>query len=208
MIYKIPSPAATDAGNVSVRCPACRQQGTFEPIGGIRDAAHGDMRFGQRRCPNPACRAQLFVCIDQNYRVVVSYPAERIDFDSTDIPASVMAALEEAITCHANRCFVASAIMVRKCLEELCTERGATGGNLKERLKSLGNKVLLPNELINGLDDLRLLGNDAAHIESQAYQKVGQEEVEVGIMFTKEVLKAVYQYKTLLAKLQALKKTP
>jgi hypothetical protein len=79
---------------------------------------------------------------------------------------------------------------------------------LKERIKQLGTKVILPQELLEGLDDLRLLGNDAAHIESQEYDKVGQEEVEVGIELAKEVLKAVYQYSALLSRLRALKKNP
>jgi hypothetical protein len=139
---------------------------------------------------------------------LISYPAERIDFDSTDIPTTVVAAFEEAITCHANQCYTAAAIMIRKALEGLCNDRGATGANLRDRLKSLSTKVVLPAELLDGLDDLRLLGNDAAHIESQAYTKVGEEEVEVGVMFTKEVLKAVYQYKALLSKLKSLKKSP
>jgi hypothetical protein len=51
-----------------------------------------------------------------------------------------------------------------------------------------------------------LLGNDAAHIESQEFNTVGKEEVEIGIQFTKEVLKAVFQYSDLLAKLRSLKK--
>jgi len=50
-----------------------------------------------------------------------------------------------------------------------------------------------------------LLGNDAAHIESQEYTKVGKEEVEIGIELAKEVLKAVYQYAALLGRLRALK---
>jgi len=58
---------------------------------------------------------------------------------------------------------------------------------------------------LDGLDDLRLLGNDAAHIESQEYTKVGKEEVEIGIELAKEVLKAVYQYAALLGRLRALK---
>jgi hypothetical protein len=59
--------------------------------------------------------------------------------------------------------------------------------------------------VLDGLDDLRLLGNDAAHIESNVYDRIGREEVEVGIEFTKEVLKAVYQYSALLARLRGLK---
>jgi Domain of unknown function (DUF4145) len=124
------------------------------------------------------------------------------------LPATVVAAFEEAILCHSNRCFIAAAIMVRKTLEELCLERNATGNNLKERIRALGSKVVLPKELLYGLDDLRLLGNDAAHIESQEFNKVGQEEVEIGIEFAKEVLKAVYQYSALLGRLRGLKKPP
>jgi Domain of unknown function (DUF4145) len=188
----------------------CHQRGTFEAIGGndIQISGTGvPMIGGYRRCPDPACFALLMVILE-NGQVRISYPAERIDFDATNVPAAVITSFEEAITCHANQCFVASAIMVRKTLEELCKDRAAQGNNLKERIQALGTKVVLPKELLEGLDDLRLLGNDAAHIESQEYDKVGKEEVEVGIEFAKEVLKAVYQYSALLSRLRALKKTP
>jgi hypothetical protein len=140
--------------------------------------------------------------------LVATYPAERLDFDSTNIPAPVTKALEEAITCHSNECYMASAMMVRKTLEELCHERGASGDNLKLRLRALGTKIVVPQELIEGLDELRLLGNDAAHIESREFDDIGKSEVEVGIEFAREVLKAVYQYSDLLQKLRSLKKTP
>ncbi len=198
---------------VSPRCPACKQKGTFESVGGSKDIRITPglpfTYLGQRRCPNPDCHSHVFVAIKTNVgqrEILISYPAERIDFDTTDVPTSIIESLEEAITCHANGCFVASAIMVRKTLEELCRERNASGSNLKDRIRSLGNLIILPPELLNGLDDLRLLGNDAAHIESQQYAKVGQDEVEVGIELTKEVLKAVYQYAALLSRLRAFKK--
>jgi hypothetical protein len=129
-----------------------------------------------------------------------------IDFDPVNLPDSVRGTLEEAIQCHAQHCFIAAAIMVRKTLEELCFDRKATGGNLKERIRDLGTKIVLPKDLLDGLDDLRLLGNDAAHIESQEFNKVGQEEVEIGLELAKEVLKAVYQYSALLSRLRGLKK--
>jgi HEPN domain-containing protein len=147
----------------------------------------------------------LFVIL-RNNQLVLSFPPVRIDFDATNIPASVVTAFEEAITCHANNCFVASAIMVRKTLEELCRDRQAQGKDLRERIRDLGTKIVLPQELLNGLDDLRLLGNDAAHIESREYEKIGKEEVEIGIEFAKEVLKATYQYSALLARLKSLQK--
>ena len=191
------------------RCPGCGQLGTFELlIGNSQDIAlAGGFRIGERRCPNSECRALIFV-IWRNNNVIRSYPALRIDFDKTNIPGAIVSALEEAITCHANECFIAAAIMVRKTLEEMCRERGGKGKDLKERIRDLGTKIVLPSDLLNGLDDLRLLGNDAAHIESREYDQVGKEEVEIGIEFTKEVLKAMFQYSALLNRLRGLKKTP
>jgi hypothetical protein len=196
---------------VTLRCPVCGGRGTFQYLGSTDIRILSDQRFpriGSRRCPDPSCNALLFFVEDDKGRLIATYPPERIDFDPTNVPTAVLAALEEAVTCHANDCFVAAAIMVRKTLEELCRDRGAVGSDLKARIKALGTKVILPSELLAGLDDLRLLGNDAAHIESREYDKVGKEEVEIGLELAKEVLKAVYQYSALLNRLRALKKTP
>jgi hypothetical protein len=208
-MWKATAIAQAVAPPIGLRCHACRQQGTFENIG-VSDvflSQPPQIYLGMRRCPNVQCNAAIFVT-HSNGRLIESFPAETINFDSTNIPATVVSSLEEAIKCHANQCFTAAAIMVRKTLEELCRDRQATGPNLKERIKALGSKVVLPQDLLAGLDDLRLLGNDAAHIESQEYNKVGREEVEVGIEFTTEVLKAVYQYSALLNRLRSLKKGP
>jgi hypothetical protein len=181
---------------VALRCPACRREGTFDVLAQdvrvLLKSGDGMVTLGQRACPNRECRAHVFVVLDMQGTLAASYPAETIDFDATDLPANVVEAFEEAIKCHSQACYVAAAIMVRKTLEEVCHERGAQGGNLKERVKALGKTVVLPQEMLNGLDDLRLLGNDAAHIESQVFSQVGQEEVEVAIDVTKEILKAVY----------------
>lgn len=207
-IKVISSAAHSPASSVvKICCPKCRHNGTFEPLG-IEDVIVRPSQdiAGVRRCPDPACYSLIFFVGKVGQRDEV-YPPETIDFDATNLPKPVQNALEEAIKCHALRCFTASAIMVRKTLEELCADMKAEGGNLKERIASLGTKVILPKELLEGLDALRLLGNDAAHIGSKTYEAIGPEEVEVGIDFTKEVLKAVYQYAALLAKLNARKKT-
>jgi hypothetical protein len=63
--------------------------------------------------------------------------------------------------------------------------------------------VILPEALVDGLDELRLLGNDATHVEARLYDDVGQEEAELAIDVTKEVLKGVYQYGDLLERMKA-----
>jgi hypothetical protein len=156
-------------------------------------------------CPNKNCHGVVYVVADSS-GILLSFPPKLIDFDATNIPTEIRDALQEAIQCHANDCFMAAAIMVRKTLEELCRERDAKGDNLKNRIRDLRSKVVIPTELLDGIDDLRLLGNDAAHIESTVFDKIGREEVELGIEFAKEVLKAVYQYSDLLARLRAVKR--
>jgi len=96
--------------------------------------------------------------------------------------------------------------MVRRTLEELCADKKAEGKNLQERISALSSTILVPAELLQAAQDIRLLGNDAAHLEARVYDEIGEEEVEVAIELTKELLKAVYQYGSLVDRLKALKK--
>ena len=64
----------------------------------------------------------------------------------------------------------------------------------------------MPSALFDAFDELRLLGNDAAHIESKDYDSIGHEEVGIAIELTKEILKGVYQMSNLVEKLKKLKK--
>ena len=194
---------------VRTRCPACRQRATFDKLGTdlvVGSQGRRALVAGQRRCPDPECHAHLFF-INAGGEPLVTYPPETIDFDSTGLPPGVLGALEEAVTCHANGAFFAAAIMARKTLEELCRDRKAEGENLYERIKALRDSVILPDQLLDGLDDLRLLGNDAVHVESRTYENVGRDEVEIALELTKEVLKAVYQLEHLLRRLRSHKKS-
>ena len=98
--------------------------------------------------------------------------------------------------------------MVRLTFEEVCADRGAKGNNLKERIADLRSKIVIPSELLDAMDELRILGNDAAHIEAKDYESVSKEEATIAIEFTKEILKSLYQYTSLLGKLKSLKQTP
>lgn len=207
MYIKVSSCGRIGGVRVNLRCPHCGRLGVFEALNEINDAVIERIILGQRMCPNRECKGHIFFVQDHYGNIIVSYPSERIDFEKNGIPKNVLSTFEEAITCHANQCYIASAIMIRKTLEEICLDRIVKGENLKERIKDLGNKIVIPNELLLGMDELRLLGNDATHIESREFCAIEQKELEVAIDFTKEILKAVYQYEHLLGKLKSLKKT-
>jgi hypothetical protein len=199
-------PASLQPG---IRCPNCGRQGTFNYFGNVHDVVAGTTLFGQRLCPNTECSAHVFIVMDLRAgKVIVSYPAERLDFDASDIPAPVKAALEEAVTCHAAGAFRGSASMVRRTLEVLCDDRGATGSDLRKRLEDLRGKIPVPAELIAGLQDLRLLGNDAVHFELKSFDDIDEPQSRIAIEVTKEVLKRVYQSATLISQLAAYKRKP
>jgi len=207
MLFKVIDIASGGGRRLSMRCPGCRQLGTFEPITNIPDLfVRPGNWFVQRVCPNTACLAHVFAVHNNSGTVLVSYPPQIIDFDTKNIPAPIIKTFNEALTCHANGLHVATALMIRRTLEELCDNKGAKGTNLKDRISALQSVVVLPKELFIALDDMRLLGNDAAHLEAKTYDSVGESEISVAIELTKEVLKAVYQLDDLVARLRALKK--
>ncbi len=201
---------------VNLRCPHCRHVGAFSGVGNCTDLAWSEpgppphnqaihFAAGTRRCPNTECLSLVQVVL-QSGSLVESFPPEVIDFDSTNLPPDILSSLEEAIKAHAAGCFRASALMVRRVLEELCDDKKATGSDLKQRLAALSTSVVVPKELLDAADELRLLGNDAAHISAKNYDTIGTNEAELAIELAKELLKAVYQYASLVDRLKALKK--
>lgn len=197
---------------VKIRCPACRHAGAFNGYKNVYDIQwSNDNAYyeyaGMRKCPNPDCGALVFVAWNaSNGKDVTVFPSELIDFDATSLPPKLLSSLEEAIGCHAAGCYKASALMVRRVLEELCEDKQAVGKNLKDRISSLKSVAVIPSELINAADELRILGNDAAHVEAKDYDQIGKNESELAIELAKELLKAVYQYANLVSRLKALKK--
>jgi hypothetical protein len=207
---------------VNLRCPTCGRLGAFGAVkSDISDAQWkqpwdeaergekhiSEVRMGLRRCPNPECYAPIAVLLRDN-KLAEAYPRESVHFDATNLPQDIRRNLEEAITCHANGCYRAAAIMMRRVLEALCADKEATGDSLKGRLADLGKRIGIPNDLLATADNLSLLGSDAAQIEAKTFDDVEKEEADIAIELAKELLKATYQYADLKGRLDNLKKPP
>lgn len=206
----IPDNAQAEPPRVDVRgrCPACGREATFESLP-VQDLWFAEYRLGQRRCPNGVCHSHVFFIWKSEKgegKVVATFPSQKVPFEKAHIPDKVAATFEEAITCHAQGCFKAAPIMIRRTLEEICRDKGAAGDTLQERVKSLQNVIVVPEQLFKFMDRLRLLRDDAAYVKSREYDEIGKDEAEVGIELTREILKAVYQYSHLIEKLKGLKK--
>jgi len=197
--------------NVATRCPHCGHKGTFIQVGLTDVYTFIDPNnqqphhfLGLRKCPNEKCNGHLFFIYDQPEDTLFTYPSETIQFEKEGIPQKVLYAFEEAIKCHSISCYMASAVMIRKTVEEICNDRDAQGANLFERIKKLCTKIVIPKELLEVMQDLRLLGNDAVHVELKSFDEIGKDEVEISMSFTKEILKATYQYEHLLKSFRSL----
>lgn len=196
MKFKVQTVVGPGNGNVALRCPHCGHNGVFKIIG--EDLGEGSLqiRFGSRVCPNNGCNGHIFFI--QKYQddsILATYPSETIPYDKSNVPERITNAFEEALICHSNQCFIASAIMIRKTLEEICHHEQVEGKNLFLRIEALGSKIMIPKELLTGMNELRLLGNDAAHIEANTFEQIGKEEIEISIEFTKKILKVLISMK-------------
>jgi hypothetical protein len=94
-------------------------------------------------------------------------PPQLITFRTDNVPNKLVSSMKEAIASHGVQSYRAAALMVRRTLEILCQEKGAAGKDLKERLSNLSQFAILPPKLLEAADHLRLLGNDAAHVEAK-----------------------------------------
>lgn len=198
---------------VVFRCPHCDSIGTFHGQNpaiayqcaiDINGQKYGfNLVLGPRLCPSPNCSKPVFV-VEQSGRVAYSAPPVTIDFDTGNVPAKISESMKEAIVCLAVGCFRASALLIRRTLEEICEDKNARGDNLKKRIESLSSNIVVPSALIKAMDQLRILGNDAAHVEAKTYDVIGKNEIEIGIILCKELIKATYQLDDLVAQLTNL----
>lgn len=205
---------------VQIRCPHCHSMGTFQT------AVRRHIRYSKtiknssksisypveahiRFCPNSECKSIVFTITQYHNKDVdtISFPPELLDFNAENLPDELTHTLNEAIICHSQGAYRASAMMVRRLLEELCHDCGAEGKSLYTRLKSLRTQITLPEELFDAMDELKALGNDAAHIEAKAFATIDREESQLSIELAQEILKARYQHRNLVDRLKARKKT-
>src|SRR5262245_28292034 len=100
------------------------------------------------------------VSVPQGERVL--YPTSR-QVSTDGVPTSVARAYSTAARAFVVGLYEPCVIMCRKCIEALCRELGATKGNLKERLVALLDAGQIDQKLLAWADELRLIGNDAAH---------------------------------------------
>lgn len=137
---------------------------------------------------------------DQNYDLVptetILYP--NVSLDESGIPLNVKNSFEAALRIK-NVEGTLCAIGIRRTLEMMCKDKGASGKTLYLKLKDLSDKGVLPPILTEMTSVLRDLGNAAAHGDEREFS---EELIESMIKFTNVILDYVYNLPDKLSEIQ------
>ncbi|MFI7337040.1 DUF4145 domain-containing protein [Streptomyces sp. NPDC050085] len=80
-----------------------------------------------------------------------------------DVPACVREVFHEAATAECHALYRLAGVGYRSAVEAMCKERGSTGGNIKARIDGLNQVAGLPQNVVDGLQETRIVGNDSVH---------------------------------------------
>jgi len=91
------------------------------------------------------------------------------------------------------------AVGIRRCLEAICNDKGATEKTLRAKIKELASNQILPERLVEMMNSSRIIGNLGAHTSST---KLTDEDAEVLIDFCSAILEYVYVAPNKIASIQ------
>lgn len=114
------------------------------------------------------------------------YPIQMIA--PAEAPKTIQRLFYEALSVK-HRVPSLSAVGIRKCLEAICRDKGATKTNLASSIRELGAKGILPETLVTMMDSSRIIGNLGAHATSG---EVAEEDANILVDFCLAILEYVY----------------
>ena len=188
---------STHSPSLSLKCPRCGEAWSITPLNCDENDYTRSFVFGVKVCPNPRCKLMVYV-IRGDGEIVDALPATGNGGMGGEIPEEVVSCLAEAITCQANGSHRAAGLMVRRALEVLCEVEGVEDSSLRAKIQRLGHCVDLREVALDGMRHMRVLGEEAATVGAPTFQDIDALEAALAIKFTKELLRARYQYDRLL----------
>jgi len=125
---------------------------------------------------------------DEAYRL---YP-RRDRIASYTWPEGIRDVYSEAAICYDHKAYTASAVMCRKVLEGMCGEHGYGKAVLSTALSKMRDDGVIENRLFEWADELRLLGNEAAHGIGKKFSKADAGDI---LDFTEAILEYVFTFR-------------
>jgi hypothetical protein len=181
-----------DSETPSGLCPRCGKQSSFEIMGSLPLTFDGGALInhdGSRTATHNE-RASVFICRHCNQGVAVLEEQWVGEYRSIErcgggvvswrgfhwwplpnhqsheaIPDHIKEAYNEAVASLAANCPRASAVMARRTLEAIATDKGQGAGTLAQRLEKMSAAGMLQPVLSDWAKEVRLIGNISAHFD-------------------------------------------
>lgn len=141
----------------------------------------------------PACEKVTLLeeytdeCSRDYYTAVETlYPQSTIDY--TGVPDNIKSAFESALKVK-NIDSAICALALRRVLEAICKERGASGNNLEAMIRDMIERNVLPKMFDDACWIVRQLGNSAAHADSTHFSR---RQVDQTILFMQNIINYLY----------------
>jgi len=140
-----------------------------DPIYGTYRTPHGEWWIGICN----ACHQPLLVL----NRGDTVYPTPQPEPVSDAIPKAVAHDLFEARMCLGIGAWRAATVMARRSIEGAAAAHNATGSTLKALIQSLAKQQVITPRMQAWAEEVRELGNDAAHAGSPEVTRIDAEEI-------------------------------
>jgi hypothetical protein len=111
---------------------------------------------------------------------------------SDHIPQNIRDDFIEAKICLRIGAIKAAATMSRRALQSSVVESGAPKDRLIKQLKWMSEHEIITKPIYNLAEQIRIIGNDAAHPSQDGIDEVKKEEVETIVSFLEKYLDHVY----------------
>ncbi|MFI1415509.1 DUF4145 domain-containing protein [Streptomyces sp. NPDC020707] len=113
---------------------------------------------------------------------------------SIHVPQDLRREHEEALQCFKSKAYTATAVMVRRTLEGVCSDQGMSSGTgrpkpLVKMLAQLKDEGKLDGRLLEWAQELRVLGNEGAHFTGRG---VSREDAADGLALAEAILDYLY----------------
>ena len=108
------------------------------------------------------------------------------------IPEKLRDSLKESVKCYRAHSFTATTIMCRRTIEGFCSLKGVNEKNLSKSIEKLRANGTINDQLFEWANELRLLGNEAAHNIGIEFSAVDSRDI---LDFTIAILDFTYSFK-------------
>lgn len=106
-----------------------------------------------------------------------------------NLPDIVRQSYDQAVLCEAGRAWTACVVMVGRTLEAVCKEFDPATKNIFKGLKTMYDKHLISEEVLEWADELRVLRNLGAHATKE---RIDRSDAKGALDFLQAILEILY----------------